>query len=118
MVVPRTHIGVVHTRLLALRERQAAYLAIVKRGQFSNAWVDQLLDHSGRTSKLSRSTRIRRPVEHNNWLSTEPRDQGSPRSTRLKATLRRRLLDRARFENVQGRRLRASVRTSGYPTRG
>jgi RraA family protein len=47
VLVPRDHIVVVHERLVALRERQASYLANVKRGVFSNAWVDQLLAEDG-----------------------------------------------------------------------
>jgi RraA family protein len=47
VVVPRDHIAVVHERLVTVRERQAAYLANVKRGVFSNAWVDQLLANEG-----------------------------------------------------------------------
>jgi regulator of RNase E activity RraA len=47
VVVPRDHIAVVHERLVAVRERQASYLANVKRGVFSNAWVDQLLAKEG-----------------------------------------------------------------------
>jgi RraA family protein len=47
VVVPRDHVAVVHERLVAQRQRQAAYLANVKRGVFSNAWVDQLLADGG-----------------------------------------------------------------------
>jgi RraA family protein len=47
VVVPRDHIAVVHERLMAMKERSAAYLAGVKRGEFSNAWVDQLLAREG-----------------------------------------------------------------------
>jgi RraA family protein len=47
VVVPHDHIVALHTRLLALRERSAGYLANVKRGEFSNAWVDQLLAEGG-----------------------------------------------------------------------
>jgi RraA family protein len=47
VVIPRDFIAEVHARLIALRERQASYLANVKRGVFSNAWVDQLLSREG-----------------------------------------------------------------------
>jgi RraA family protein len=47
VVVPRDHVTLVHERLVAQRERQAVYLANVKRGVFSNAWVDQMLADGG-----------------------------------------------------------------------
>ncbi|SRR5579883_235244 len=47
VVVPRDHIVEAHARLLAAKERSAAYLANVKVGVFSNAWVDQLLTREG-----------------------------------------------------------------------
>ncbi len=46
-VVPRLWAGEILKRLTAGRERQAAYVANVKRGQFSNAWVDDLLEAAG-----------------------------------------------------------------------
>jgi RraA family protein len=47
VVVPRDFVAEVHARLVAQREKQSAYLENVKRGVFSNAWVDQLLAKEG-----------------------------------------------------------------------
>lgn len=47
VVVPHGHIIGVHARLAAAKDRLAAYLVNVKRGEFSNAWVDQVLAREG-----------------------------------------------------------------------
>ena len=44
VVVPLAHVDEILERLARQRQRLADYLAAVKRGEFSNAWVDQLLD--------------------------------------------------------------------------
>ncbi|MGH7984753.1 MAG: RraA family protein [Candidatus Binataceae bacterium] len=44
VVVPQTCIADLHGRLLGHKERMSSYLENVRKGQFSNAWVDQLLD--------------------------------------------------------------------------
>jgi RraA family protein len=43
VVVPRTFAGTVLQRLKKHQDANAAYLASVRRGDFSNAWVDRLL---------------------------------------------------------------------------
>jgi len=43
VVIPRTNAEELLTRLDAGQERQKSYLAAVQRGEFSNAWVDELL---------------------------------------------------------------------------
>jgi len=47
VMVPRDNAGDVLERLLETKARLADYLAGVKRGVFSNKWVDDLLDASG-----------------------------------------------------------------------
>lgn len=47
VVIPRDHIDEVHARLMLQEDSSAAYLANVRRGEFSNTWVDQLLRASG-----------------------------------------------------------------------
>jgi RraA family protein len=47
VIVPHDHIAEVHARLVTVKERQASYLANVRRGVFSNAWVDQMLAEAG-----------------------------------------------------------------------
>lgn len=47
VAVPQHFVADLLARLEAKRERSAAYLAGVQRGQFSNAWVDQLLEKTG-----------------------------------------------------------------------
>jgi RraA family protein len=47
VVIPREHIAEVHSRLTLQKDKSAAYLDNVRRGDFSNAWVDQLLIDSG-----------------------------------------------------------------------
>jgi RraA family protein len=47
VVIPRHHIGEVHTRLLQQKDKSDDYLANVRRGEFSNAWVDQVLSGAG-----------------------------------------------------------------------
>ena len=44
VVVPRDHIEIMHTRLQAFKSGSSDYLAAVRRGEFSNAWVDQQLE--------------------------------------------------------------------------
>src|SRR6266446_2246251 len=44
VVLPGTCLEEVHALLVRFTERSAAYLEKVRRGEFSNAWVDQLLD--------------------------------------------------------------------------
>lgn len=44
VLLPQHCIEATHTQLVAYKERMAGYLDKVKRGEFSNAWVDQLLD--------------------------------------------------------------------------
>jgi RraA family protein len=44
VVIPLAHVDSVIDRLEAQRERMATYLAAVRRGDFSNAWVDDLLN--------------------------------------------------------------------------
>ena len=46
VVLPRTCIEELHAELLRHNERAATYLEKVRRGEFSNAWVDQLLDNA------------------------------------------------------------------------
>ncbi len=47
VVVPRDYVAEVHGRLTAVKERQSVYLENVKRGIFSNAWVDGVLAKEG-----------------------------------------------------------------------
>lgn len=47
VVIPREHIDAVHARLMMQKDKSAAYLDNVRRGVFSNAWVDQLLAAAG-----------------------------------------------------------------------
>jgi RraA family protein len=47
VVIPREHIDAVYTRLMLQKDKSAAYLENVRRGVFSNAWVDQLLIAAG-----------------------------------------------------------------------
>ncbi len=49
VVVPQAIIGEVLKRLQSHQEANAAYLASVARGDFSNAWVDTLLEKEGFT---------------------------------------------------------------------
>ncbi len=46
VVIPGDYITTLHNRLLALRQRSATYLAAVKRGEFSNDWVDAILERT------------------------------------------------------------------------
>jgi RraA family protein len=46
-VVPRDHAADILQRLRASRARMEAYVANVKRGEFSNAWVDEQLRENG-----------------------------------------------------------------------
>jgi RraA family protein len=46
VVVPRNHAHTALARLEAHREKVANYLASVRRGEFSNAWVDDVLNSS------------------------------------------------------------------------
>ena len=47
MVVPREIAEELLERLIAQTASEADYIAAVARGDFSNAWVDKLLDQSG-----------------------------------------------------------------------
>jgi regulator of RNase E activity RraA len=47
VVIPRDHVLNILERLEAHRTRMATYLAAVQRGEFSNDWVDQLLEEGG-----------------------------------------------------------------------
>lgn len=44
VIIPQAHVELVINRLDENRERMETYLAAVRRGEFSNAWVDQLLE--------------------------------------------------------------------------
>ncbi len=46
VVIPQSHVTTALARLDSLRERLANYVAAVRRGEFSNAWVDELLNAS------------------------------------------------------------------------
>lgn len=47
VVVPHAHVEEILSRLESHRERLESYLAAVRQGTFSNAWVDELLSESG-----------------------------------------------------------------------
>ena len=47
VAVPREVVAEVLRRLREQAARQAGYLASVRKGDFSNAWVDRILEHSG-----------------------------------------------------------------------
>ena len=47
VVIPQDHVSNILERLEAHRTRLATYLAAVQRGEFSNDWVDQLLEEGG-----------------------------------------------------------------------
>ena len=47
VIVPRDNAVDILERLQAYQEKNAAYFAGVKRGEFSNKWVDDLLDETG-----------------------------------------------------------------------
>ena len=47
VAVPRDVVGELLRRLIEHAARQAGYLSSVQRGNFSNAWVDHLLEQSG-----------------------------------------------------------------------
>src|SRR5439155_26912923 len=49
VVVPRDAAEEILDRLIARRDAEAAYTAAVARGEFSNAWVDAILDEAGLT---------------------------------------------------------------------
>jgi RraA family protein len=44
VIVPREYIDVLHTKLLRHKDRMTTYMAAVRRGEFSNAWVDSQLE--------------------------------------------------------------------------
>lgn len=46
VVIPSAYITTLHNRLLDLKQRSATYLAAVKRGEFSNSWVDSILERT------------------------------------------------------------------------
>ncbi|MGF1578049.1 MAG: RraA family protein [Gemmataceae bacterium] len=47
VIIPLAHAGEILARLDAHRERLSSYLEAVRRGEFSNAWVDDLLGQNG-----------------------------------------------------------------------
>src|SRR5437899_4406540 len=47
VVVPRDAAEEILDRLVARRDAEAAYTTAVARGEFSNAWVDAILDEAG-----------------------------------------------------------------------
>jgi RraA family protein len=47
VVLPRDCIADLHAQLTQYKERLSSYLEKVKRGEFSNAWVDQLMESAG-----------------------------------------------------------------------
>lgn len=47
VIVPHAHVVEILERLEAHRERLSSYLLAVRRGEFSNQWVDELLDAHG-----------------------------------------------------------------------
>src|SRR2546423_1890242 len=49
VVDPRAAAEEILDRLIARRDAEAAYTAAVARGEFSNAWVDAILDEAGLT---------------------------------------------------------------------
>jgi RraA family protein len=44
VVIPRLYVEQLHSKLTRHRERMINYLAAVRRGEFSNAWVDRQLE--------------------------------------------------------------------------
>lgn len=44
VVVPRLHVEPLYAKLARHQDRMTTYLAAVRRGEFSNAWVDRQLD--------------------------------------------------------------------------
>jgi RraA family protein len=44
VVMPRLHLEHLHLKLLRHKDRTSSYLAAVRRGEFSNAWVDRQLE--------------------------------------------------------------------------
>jgi len=46
VIIPQQHIDRLHTKLLRHKDRMTTYLAAVRRGEFSNAWVDRQLESS------------------------------------------------------------------------
>jgi RraA family protein len=47
VVIPRPHFDRLHTKLMRHKDRMTTYLAAVRRGEFSNAWVDSQLESAG-----------------------------------------------------------------------
>ena len=47
VVIPLPHLDLILARLAANRSRMEQYLAAVRKGEFSNDWVDKLLQDSG-----------------------------------------------------------------------
>lgn len=47
VILPREYAEEIYDRLVANRERSKDYLAGVKRGKFSNEWVDEILSSAG-----------------------------------------------------------------------
>jgi RraA family protein len=45
VVIPRGHVGELYTKLSQDKGRMSAYLAAVKKGEFSNHWVDRELEN-------------------------------------------------------------------------
>jgi RraA family protein len=44
VIIPRQHLDQLHTKLMRHKDRMTTYLAAVRRGEFSNAWVDSQLE--------------------------------------------------------------------------
>ena len=52
VIIPQDHAADLCERLIASRERNREYLEAVKRGEFSNEWVDEILTSAGVRSKF------------------------------------------------------------------
>ena len=61
VVIPQEIASELLGRLQAQRANMGAYLAGVKCGQFSNDWVDRILEEAGCIIPAARSTVIVRP---------------------------------------------------------
>ena len=47
VVMPRLYLDQLYTKLMRHKDRMEVYMAAVKRGEFSNAWVDRQLEGAG-----------------------------------------------------------------------
>lgn len=63
VVVPREITEELLVRLYAHRDKLAAYLASIQRGDFSNAWVDRILEQSGCVTVESPPLNVERVVQ-------------------------------------------------------